>query len=261
LALSIAMITGLLLFIAARGAATFWPAPLELVEAAAGRRALGEVSAREAARGDAGGRRLLRIANFELTGNHFEWFDDGAISATSRPPWATAVERLEGGRFHGFPVRLLHGTEVVAEGPEATWAAFEREHGPVRRRWRETVRIDKHDRGRLQRELRARGFSVFVGEEAIMAGDSWPNVIQRSRSTGRASCSLAPNSSTAMVRSLGLLVGIDDVSDDAVANDVFAVEVHEGDPLDLAEQVFNADEARFSTGDVNLGDVTSDNHL
>jgi len=160
LALSIAMITGLLLFIAARGAATFWPAPLELVEAAAGRRALGEVSAREAARGDAGGRRLLRIANFELTGNHFEWFDDGAISATSRPPWATAVERLEGGRFHGFPVRLLHGTEVVAEGPEATWAAFEREHGPVRRRWRETVRIDKHDRGRLQRELRAARLAV-----------------------------------------------------------------------------------------------------
>jgi len=166
LALAIAMITGLLVFIAARGAATFWPAPLELVELAGGRRALGEVSAREEV---GGGRRLVRTANFELTGNHYEWFDDAAIAVTSRPPWATAIERLEGGRFHGTPVRLLHGGEAVAEGPEATWAAFEKEHPAVRRRWREAVRIDKHDRGRLQRELRAARLAVV--QAGLDAGD------------------------------------------------------------------------------------------
>ena len=170
LALAIAMITGLLLFIAVRGAATFWPAPLDLVERADGRRALGEVSAREAAgAASPGGRRLLRIANFELTGNHFEWFDEGTIAATSRPPRATAIERLEGGRFHGTPVRLRHGAEVVAEGPEAAWAALEREHPAVRRRWREAVRIDKHDRGRLQRELRAARLAVV--QAGLDAGD------------------------------------------------------------------------------------------
>ena len=148
LALAIVMITGLLLFIAVRGASTFWPAPLEL-----------ETRPSEGA-SDPKGRRLIRTANFELTGNHYEWFDDEIVMSTSRPEWATALERLEGGRFHGFPVRLLHGDRVIAEGPEEAWAAFEREHPAVRRRWRQAMRIDKHDRGRLQRELRAARLAV-----------------------------------------------------------------------------------------------------
>ncbi len=166
LALAITMITGLLLFIAVRGASTFWPVPLELVELTEGRRALGEVSERDetliatATAEGRGGRRLIRTANFELSGNHYEWFDDAAIARASRPEWATAVERLEGGRFHGFPVRLLHDGAAVAEGPAETWKAFEREHPGVRRRWREAMRIDRHERGRLQRELRAARLAV-----------------------------------------------------------------------------------------------------
>ena len=164
LALAIVMITGLLLFIAVRGASTFWPAPLELVTLVDARRTLGEVAARETrpseGASDPKGRRLIRTANFELTGNHYEWFDDEIVMSTSRPEWATALERLEGGRFHGFPVRLLHGDRVIAEGPEEAWAAFEREHPAVRRRWRQAMRIDKHDRGRLQRELRAARLAV-----------------------------------------------------------------------------------------------------
>ena len=166
LALAIMMITGLLVFIAFRGASTFWPVPLELVELADGRRALGEVSEREEAEATTstsagrGSRRLVRTANFELSGNHYEWFDDAALAKVSRPEWATVVERLEGGRFHGFPVRLLHGEEVVAEGAAEAWNAFEREHPAVRRRWREAMRIDRHDRGLLQRELRAARLAV-----------------------------------------------------------------------------------------------------
>ena len=139
LALAIMMITGLLAFIAIRGASTFWPVPLSLVELADGRKALGEVTGREAATGAGeaparGGRRLQRSENFEITGNHYEWFDDAAIVRTSQPEWATAVERLEGGRFHGTPLRLVHGDEIVAEGPAATWREFERVHPAVRRR-------------------------------------------------------------------------------------------------------------------------------
>ena len=149
LALAVAMIVGLLGFIAWRGARTFWPAPLELVELRDGGAALGEVTEREAAEGDRPARRLLRVANFELTGRHFEWFDEAAVAATSRPEWATAVERLEGGRLHGFPRRLLHGDVVVAEGPEAAWRAFEREHPAVRRRFRQVLWIDRVERGDL----------------------------------------------------------------------------------------------------------------
>jgi len=169
LALAIAMITGLLAFIAVRGASTFWPVPLSLVELADGRMALGEVTGLEAATGVGaeparGGRRLLRSENFEITGNHYEWFDDAAIVRTSQPEWATAVERLEGGRFHGTPLRLVHGDEIVAEGPAATWREFERVHPAVRRRGREALRIDRHERGVVQRELRAARLAIVQAD-------------------------------------------------------------------------------------------------
>ncbi len=160
LALAIGMIVGLLAFIAARGAATFWPVPLELVELRDGRRVLGEISGREDDPGSGVARRLLRTANFELTGSHFEWVDDAAVGGTSLPEWATAVERLEGGRFHGLPTRLLHGAEVVAEGPAEVWIAYEAAHPEARRRWRQALRIDKVERGELQRELRAARLAV-----------------------------------------------------------------------------------------------------
>jgi phosphate transport system permease protein len=169
LAAAIIMITGLLGFIAFRGAMTFWPAPLELVTLRDGRKALGEVTERE--RTATVARRLVRSANFELAGTHYEWFSDEEISTTAFPDWATAIERLEGGRFHGFPVRLLHGETVVAEGPEATWAAFQREHPTIRRRHRQAGAIDKHDRGELQRQLRAARLAV-VGADLAAGRDS-----------------------------------------------------------------------------------------
>ena len=185
LALAIAMIVGLLAFIAARGAATFWPVPLELVELTDGRRVLGEVTGRETVDTpgeDAPGadapatidRRLVRTANFELTGEHYAWFDERNIASASRPPWATAVERLEGGRFHGFPTRMLHGADVVAEGPEQTWAAYGREHAVVRRRFRRALSIDKHDRGALQRRLRIARLAVV--QAGLDAGEESPAV-------------------------------------------------------------------------------------
>ncbi len=169
LAAAIIMITGLLGFIAFRGAMTFWPAPLELVTLRDGRKALGEVTEREQTATVS--RRLVRSANFELAGTHYEWFNDAEISTTAFPDWATAIERLEGGRFHGFPVRLLHGEAVVAEGPEASWAAFQREHPTIRRRHRQAGAIDKHDRGELQRQLRAARLAV-VGADLAAGRDS-----------------------------------------------------------------------------------------
>jgi phosphate transport system permease protein len=168
LALAIAMISGLLAFIAIRGAATFWPVPLVELELADGRRALGEVTGRErvaAVDGREGfGRTLLKTATFEVTGNHYEWFDDPGVARSVRPEWATAVERLEGGRFHGVPVRLVRGDQTVAEGAERAWREFERIQPAVRRRVREIVRIDRHDRGVLQRQLRAARLGVVQAD-------------------------------------------------------------------------------------------------
>ena len=166
LATALAMIVGLLGFIVARGAATFWPAPLELVELADGGRMLGEVTERERIEqtGENGPvvvpRRLLRTANQDIDGVSSVWVDDRTIEKTARPEWASVIERMETGRFHGFPTRLWQGTKLVADGPEAAWRAFEREHPAIRGRFRRALSIDKHDRGVLQRELRTARLAV-----------------------------------------------------------------------------------------------------
>ena len=166
LAFAIAMIVGLLAFIAYRGLVTFWPVPLEEFSLSDGRQVLGEVTDREpavlATQQAAGhpARRLVRTGDFDATGNHYEWIDDTAIAKTSEPAWATVVERAEAGRLHGIPKRLLHGSEAVAEGPAAVWQAFEREHPAARSRALRAQRIDKHDRGELQRRLRAARLAV-----------------------------------------------------------------------------------------------------
>ena len=176
LATAIAMIVGLLSLIAARGAATFWPVPLEQVELADGRRLFGEVTVREAAVPGGEGREarpermLLRTAGFAETGSNFEWIDAAAVRATSRPEWATVIERLEGSRMHGIPLRLMHGEETVAEGPAAVWKAYEKNHPAARRRWRQAMRIDREDRGELQRRLRAARLAVVQARLDAGAG-------------------------------------------------------------------------------------------
>jgi phosphate transport system permease protein len=166
LAAAIAMIVGLLSFIAWRGVATFWPVPLERVALADGRSLLGEVTDREpaivAAPSAAGhpARRLVRTGDYDATGNHYEWIDETAITATSRPEWATVVERLEAGRLHGIPKRLVHGDTTVAEGPADVWQAFLEEHPAARDRAIRATRIDREDRGELQRRLRAARLAV-----------------------------------------------------------------------------------------------------
>ena len=159
LAIASLMIAGLLVFIAVRGAATFWPRPLVEVGLNDGQSVLGEVTDREQ-EGASGSRQLIRTANFELTGEHFRWVDDATVQSIERPEWATAVERLEGGRFHGYPVRLLRSGEVVAEGPPAAWNEYRRIHPEVRRRYAKAIWIDRHQRGELQRELRAARLAV-----------------------------------------------------------------------------------------------------
>ena len=114
----------------------------------AGRALLGEVTDREAAvtatQQVAGhpARRLVRTGDFDGTGSHYEWIDDTAITAIAQPEWATVVVRAEAGRLHGVPKRLLHGEEVVAEGPEGVWAAYGQEHPKARSRALRAQRID-----------------------------------------------------------------------------------------------------------------------
>lgn len=178
LATAIVMIGGLLALIAARGLATFWPVPLELVELRDGRILLGELTERERERPETaeapGGpeRMLFRTAGGAETGSQFEWIDEPAIATSTRPTWATVVERLDAGRLHGTPLRLLHGERVVAEGPAEVWAAYEQQQPQARRRWRQAMRIDRVDRGRLQRQLRAARLAIVAARLADRPGSA-----------------------------------------------------------------------------------------
>ncbi|MCP4658117.1 MAG: phosphate ABC transporter permease PstA [bacterium] len=70
-------------------------------------------------------RRLVRTGNYRLTQNHFHWLSDYEITSTSYPEWAVVVERLEWGRFYGFPeafatIELLAGEQARARVRELT---------------------------------------------------------------------------------------------------------------------------------------------
>ncbi|MFM8578068.1 MAG: phosphate ABC transporter permease PstA, partial [Planctomycetaceae bacterium] len=109
-------------------------------------------------------RRLLRVANYELTGKHFEWFEDGDVIRTERPEWATTVERSEAGRLHAVPVRFTDRGVSVGDGPAGATAAYDKFHPEVVRRLSTIRRIDRRDRGEIQRRLRSARLAVVQAD-------------------------------------------------------------------------------------------------
>ena len=167
LAVAVTMIVGLLLFITVRGSLHFWPRPLYEITLRDGETCLGEVTSRETGANNLqedetfNDRRLVHIANFELTGTHYRWINESDIATTQQPRFATVVERLEGGRFHGFPVRVLKNGDAVSIGPETAWAKYEEIAPAIRKQFRDANYLDKHERGELQQRLRSARLAIF----------------------------------------------------------------------------------------------------
>lgn len=154
LCLALAMIAGLLALVVAEGAASFWPREVVQLELDGGRAWMGEVTVSEtyrpepstldalapgsAARARAeleanagvARRRMLRVGNFELTGEHFAWVSDFQLApgGETRPDWALVVERRTWGRFYGIPIAYRVGGEAVETAPERIVARLEAEH-------------------------------------------------------------------------------------------------------------------------------------
>jgi len=176
LAIALLMIAGLLTLIVVRGMATFWPGPLVRVVDPEGQARMGEVTAdeqyvpeesvldalppaeaerarSELAREGTVRRRLFRTGNFDLSGQHFEWIPQFEVASEDAPAWGVVVERLAWGRFYGTPQRFELDGEVVAEGPEATWAAYGTHHETVRDRWRRQREIETHEVSKINKLL------------------------------------------------------------------------------------------------------------
>jgi phosphate transport system permease protein len=138
LVICLAMIAGLLALVFFQGTTTFWPSPYDEIGTKDGVFG-GEITKQEtfSDQGRPTGRRLLRVGNFELTGQHFRWIADPAVTSEARPEWGVVVERLSWGRFYGKPKGfVLEGKPLASSAPEA-WSLFERHHDEVRDRWRE----------------------------------------------------------------------------------------------------------------------------
>jgi phosphate transport system permease protein len=178
LILAFLMIVGLLWLVLHYGSGTFWPEPVVRIETTGGRTWMGEVTREDrfrpeesrleslepaaaekakalVARNDGwSDRRLVRIGNFEFTGEHFQWVSDFELGSESRPEWAVVVERMAWGRFYGFPKRFLEDGKVVAEEPAAVWRLFEEHHDAARDRFREQKGLETHEMGAIRERMR-----------------------------------------------------------------------------------------------------------
>ncbi|MDA8019870.1 MAG: phosphate ABC transporter permease PstA [Thermoanaerobaculia bacterium] len=140
LAICTFMVFGLLFLVLMRGLSTFWPLPVEQVTTSDGRVFMGEVTRDddyqptdnviaaltgemrqaadvELASGDGWAhRRLFRTGNYRITQNHFSWVNDWEVDQLEQPEWAMVLERLEWGRFYGFPEAFVKMTLVDRNG-------------------------------------------------------------------------------------------------------------------------------------------------
>ncbi|WP_305043225.1 phosphate ABC transporter permease PstA [Geoalkalibacter sp.] len=195
LALSLAMILGLLTLILVRGTGTFWPAPVIQVEMVDGRIHMGEITRHSsyvpreelllalpaqamgaarallAAQDGVSERFLIRTGNFELTQEHFNWVSDFAINSTSYPQWALLFERQEWGRFYGMPEAFLIDGERVATTPAEVWGKLNEHHRDVRRRWQERRALETHEIGKINYALEQARLQVRGAELAVEAAE------------------------------------------------------------------------------------------
>ena len=99
----------------------------------------------------------VRVGNKEFSGEHFAWLSDLQIVGRTQPEWAVVVERLSrgqaSGRFYGVPVRYRVGDEVIAEGPEDTWAAMQARAEEIEGRRQEAADLKSGELGDIRDAL------------------------------------------------------------------------------------------------------------
>lgn len=136
--LALIMVFGLLLLLATRGLAHFWPSPVEewvLVDGAGEQRILlGQLHRSERVDADrlreAGQvipedarseqRHLLKVGNRDVTGEDFIWVLDRNVVERQRPENVLVIERSQWGRFIGRLVGLREAGTLVAT-PAEPW--------------------------------------------------------------------------------------------------------------------------------------------
>ena len=176
---SIIMVTGLVMLIAARGLGHFWPAdvaqfdyyamPDGQPESLMGERVDEEIVPRSRAGdiaypGELVKRDLIKTGNRDLTGLDFRWILNAGIQNQSYPPEAIVVERREWGNFYGFLVALDLNGEKIAD-PARLFERFAQAIASNNEIYREIEHIEKHLIGAINYQmerlrLRERGLEL-----------------------------------------------------------------------------------------------------
>ncbi|MCC5888070.1 MAG: phosphate ABC transporter permease PstA [Gammaproteobacteria bacterium] len=183
--ISMVMVIGLILLIAVRGLAHFWPAAVVEFDYVAVPgddpvRVIGEVNRSETmtaqAMREAGfavpddqalvSRHLIKQGNRDVTGRDFIWYLEDGMSEWRYPADVVQIERLQWGDFFGFVRSYLIDGIAVAQGPQAR-AMFEEKLRETGALVEQIGRIERFDIGnvnfRMERlRLRQRGLELTV---------------------------------------------------------------------------------------------------
>ncbi len=98
-------------------------------------------------------RYLVRIGNYELTNEHFKWVSEYEISKVSYPEDAMIIERLEWGRFYGFPKEFLVEGKPIATDLKSIMTNYDKYHSKMRGLWKDKVAIEKGEIGKLNHKI------------------------------------------------------------------------------------------------------------
>ena len=127
LAVTLLMISGLLVLILLKGSDYYYPSKLASVSTIDGKNYLGQIVRDESipktnlpdSLKEKGLERYnLKIANRDIYGLDFKWIEEPEIKSITYPEDAAVIERMEFGNFNGYPVKLVKNGKIILEGDD-----------------------------------------------------------------------------------------------------------------------------------------------
>ncbi len=197
--LSLVMVFGLLILIAANGLAHFWPAEVVLFEHRApdgtSEQVLGEIARHETVAAsrvrDAGGvvpegattveRVLMKIGNRDIGATDFRWFPRPELVGETRPVDAVVIERSEWGNLYGYVREVREaGAAVPGDWRAALAPRLERRHAlhaAIQRLQVERIGAVNYALERLRLEERREGASAATAAEKKRLGEEYEELL------------------------------------------------------------------------------------
>ncbi len=159
LTVCLVMITMLFAMVIINGTHTFWPQPIDRLTLESGEVVMGIATEHEQATSATDARTLYRVGNRDIGQASFRWINDSAVVQREQPSDAVMLEREAWGVWFGIPQQIMRfpadggEPEIVAQGPEAYFSAFDTLHKQARADRAMVESIKKEDLGRINARL------------------------------------------------------------------------------------------------------------